>query len=121
MPISRRQFVMASTFTAGFGLAVQPIANSVIQTSSNNLVSGSISIPSSTGGLSSNRTKNRDKERSIISNLLHVMILGYPVTQISKVSSIVVESRKPIFDLPVTNVRAGFFDRRLKVNLWSDR
>ena len=49
MPISRRQFVIASTFTAGFALAVQQIANSVIQTSSNNLVSGSISIPSSTG------------------------------------------------------------------------
>ena len=51
MPISRLQFVIASTFTAGFALAVQPIANSVIQTSSNNLVSGSISIPSSTDAI----------------------------------------------------------------------
>jgi carboxymethylenebutenolidase len=48
MPISRRQFVVGSTFTAGFALAVQPIVNSAIQTSSKNLVSGSISIPSGT-------------------------------------------------------------------------
>jgi hypothetical protein len=32
-------------------------------------------------GLSSIGTKNWDKDRSIISNLLHVLILGYPVTQ----------------------------------------
>jgi carboxymethylenebutenolidase len=51
MPISRRQFVVGSTFTAGFALAVQPIVNSAIQTSSKNLVSGSISIPSSTGAI----------------------------------------------------------------------
>lgn len=51
MPISRRQFVIGSTFTAGFAVAVQPIASSVIQTSSNNLVSSSISIPSSTGAI----------------------------------------------------------------------
>ncbi len=37
MPISRRQFVVGSTFTAGFALAVQPIVNSAIQTSSKNL------------------------------------------------------------------------------------
>jgi hypothetical protein len=32
-------------------------------------------------GLSTNGTKNREKDRSVVSNLVHIMIPAYPITQ----------------------------------------
>jgi len=54
MSISRRQFVTSSAFAAGFALAVQPLDTlmaNVIQTSSENLISGLISIPTANGNI----------------------------------------------------------------------
>ena len=56
-------------------------------------------------GLSSNGTKNRVKTKLIISNLFRVIISCDLVTQNLTFASSASESRKPISDLAVTDVR----------------
>jgi carboxymethylenebutenolidase len=47
--LSRRQFIIASTITAGFAIATQPITATVINTDSTGLISGPVQIPVSDG------------------------------------------------------------------------
>jgi len=46
---TRRQFIIASTITAGFAIAAQPITATVINTDSTGLISGPVQIPVSDG------------------------------------------------------------------------
>ena len=46
---TRRQFIIASTITAGFAIAAQPITATVINTDSEGLISGPVQIPVSDG------------------------------------------------------------------------
>lgn len=46
---TRRQFIIASTITAGFAIAAQPITATVINTDSTGLISGAVQIPVSDG------------------------------------------------------------------------
>lgn len=43
--ITRRQFIIVSALTAGFALAVSPIAAEIITTDTNNLIAGEVKIP----------------------------------------------------------------------------
>ncbi len=43
--ITRRQFIIVSTLTAGFALAVHPISAQVINTDTNGLIAGEVKIP----------------------------------------------------------------------------